>query len=446
MHPRAPRPPLPPAFTRLSWSSVLTQFAEQIALVAVPLAAVLLLGADAASTALLQVAQTLPFLLLAIPFGLLVDRSSPRRLLLLSEALRASTLVAVIVLLALDALRFESLLALGFAGAVGTMGISVAVPAAVPRTVSRDRLVDANRWLELGRSAAFIGGPAVAGAIVSLGGADTAFVVASVACLAALVVLARTDIPARVAAPRMTPWRDIGEGLRFAFSHALLRPMIVTSFVFNVGWFLLQSVFVVYALDRLGMTPATVGAAMAVYGGGMVIGALLAPVLSRRFALGALTMLGPLGGFAAALLMAATLWVPVPVPVPVPAPAFAFAAYLLFGLGPVLWTIGTTSLRQAVTPVSMIGRVSSVLVVATYGARPVGAALGAVVAAGVGVEACIVLCAGVFAAQLGYVLLSALRRVREIPADPADAAVEATPPDESAGGRTAPSARGSASE
>lgn len=438
MHPRAPRRPLPPAFTRLSWSSVLTQFAEQIALVAVPLTAVLLLGADAAGTALLQVAQTLPFLLLAIPFGLLVDRSSPRRLLLLSEALRGSTLVAVIVLLALDALRFESLLALGFAGAVGTMGISVAVPAAVPRTVSRDRLVDANRWLELGRSAAFIGGPAVAGAIVSLGGADTAFVVATVACLAALAVLARTDIPARVAAPRTTPWRDIGEGLRFAFFHALLRPMIVTSFVFNVGWFLLQSVFVVYALDRLGMTPATVGAAMAVYGGGMVIGALLAPVLSRRFALGALTMLGPLGGFAAALLMAATLWVP--------APAFAFAAYLLFGLGPVLWTIGTTSLRQAVTPVSMIGRVSSVLVVATYGARPVGAALGAVVAAGVGIEACIVLCAGVFAAQLGYVLLSALRRVREIPADPADAAVGATPPDESAGGRTAPSARGSASE
>ena len=425
MRPRSSRTPLPSAFTRLSWASVLTQFAEQIALVAVPLTAVLLLNADAAGAALLQVAQTLPFLVLAIPFGLLVDRSSPRRLLLLSEALRASTLVAVVVLLAVDALRFEALLALGFAGAVGTMGISVAVPAAVPRTVPRERLVDANRWLELGRSAAFIAGPAVAGAIVSLAGADTAFIVATIACVAALAVLARTDIPARTVAPRTAAWREIGEGLRFAFSHALLRPMIVTSFVFNVGWFLLQSVFVVYALDRLGMTPTTVGFAMAVYGAGMVIGALLAPVLSRRLPLGAMAMLGPLGGFAAALLMTATVWVP--------SPAFAFAAYLLFGLGPVLWTIGTTALRQAVTPVAMIGRVSSVLVVATYGARPVGAGIGAAVAAGVGVEACVLLCAVVFAAQLGYVLLSALRRVREIPADPPEHAAEPAGPVRSAG-------------
>ncbi|MEF3405322.1 MFS transporter [Agromyces sp. CCNWLW203] len=401
------RRPLPARFTRIAWSSVLTQFAEQMALVAAPLAAIMVLGAGATETALLQVAQTLPFLLLSIPFGLIIDRSSPKRVLLASEGLRAATLACTVVLILTDRLTFETLLVVGFVGAIGTLGAGVAIPSAVPQLVARDRLMDANGWLELGRSIAFISGPVIAGAIVSFAGAEMAFVVATVACTAALALLARIDIARPAPQPARSAWREIGDGLRYVLSHEILRPMIVTSMIFNVGWFLIQSVFVVYALENLGMTPATVGTAMGVFGIGMVLGALTARPLSKRITLGRMTVIGPVCGFIGAGLLVMTMWIPTS--------TLAFVSFFLFGFGPVLWSIATTTLRQAVTPARMIGRVSSLLVVSTYGARPIGAGLGALIAALLGMDWCIAVAVVVFAAQLGVVLASRLPAVRELP-------------------------------
>lgn len=406
------RRPLPARFTRIAWSIVLTQFAEQIALVAAPLTAVLVLGTGATETALLQVAQTLPFLLLSIPFGLIVDRSSPKRVLVASEALRAITLACTVALILMNSLTFEALLIVGFVGAIGTLGASVAIPSAVPQLVARDRLVNANQWLELGRSIAFISGPVIAGAIVSFAGAETAFVVATVACSAAVAMLARIDIARTPPTSSRRIFVEIADGMRFVLSHELLRPMIVTSMIFNIGWFLIQSIFVVYALMNLGMTPATVGTAMGVFGVGMVLGALAARPLSKRISLGRMSVIGPVGGFVAAGLMVTTLWLPSPI--------LALVSFFLFGFGPVLWSISTTSLRQAVTPSRMIGRVSSLLVVSTYGARPIGAGLGALIAAVFGMEWCIAVAAVVFAAQLAVVLVSRLPAVRELPASDHD--------------------------
>lgn len=388
--------------------------AEQIALVAAPLAAVTLLGAGATETALLQLAQTLPFLVLSIPFGLIIDRSSPKRVLVASESLRTATLAGTVILIATDSLTLEALVCLGLIGAIGTVGVSVAIPSSVPQLVARQRLIDANQWLELGRSVAFVCGPVIAGAIVSLAGAAPTFVIAAVICAAAVTLLLRVDIPRSVSA-RTKVWADVGRSVRFVMTHDLLRPIIVTSMVFNIGWFLIQSVFVVYAIDMLGMAPSTVGIAMGVYGAGMVIGAFVSRRLSQRLDLGRMLLLGPVGGFLAAGLMVATLWMPLP--------ALAFVSFFLFGLGPVLWSISTTALRQAVTPIAMIGRVSSLLVVSTYGARPIGAAAGAAVAASFGMQWCIALAAAVFAAQLAVVLASALPAVRALPAlETADAA------------------------
>ncbi|MBT2484682.1 MULTISPECIES: MFS transporter [unclassified Microbacterium] len=401
------RSPLPAQFTRIAWSNVLIQFAEQMALIAAPLAAVVVLGVGATGTALLQVAQTLPFLLLSIPFGVLVDRYSPKRLLLASEALRTLTLAVTAVLVLTDWLTFGALLAVGFLGAIGSLGVAVGIPSTVPQLVSRDRLMDANRWLELGRSVAFVSGPVIGGAIVSLADAETTFVVATIICGAAVVLLARLDVRRPARARSREAWREVADGLRYVLSHELLRPMIVTSMIFNVGWFLIQSVFVVYALRDLGMTAASVGTAIGVYGAGMVLGAVVARSLSARLSLGRMSVLGPIGGFLAAVLMVITLWLPTP--------ALALFSYFLFGLGPVLWSISTTSLRQAVTPTRMIGRVSSLLVISTYGARPIGAGLGAVIAATLGMEWCIAVAVVVFAAQLAVMLASPLPALRELP-------------------------------
>src|SRR5436190_19097568 len=111
--------PLPPTFTRLAWSNLAAQSAEQIGLAAAPIVAVLALGAGVAATGLLQTAQTLPFVLFAIPAGLLADRTSRRRVMAGAEGLRALSLVAVLALVSLGWLSLPMLAVLGFMGACG---------------------------------------------------------------------------------------------------------------------------------------------------------------------------------------------------------------------------------------------------------------------------------------------------------------------------------------
>ena len=92
---------LPATFNRLAWSNLAAQSAEQIALAAAPIVAVLMLGVAEGETGLLQTALTLPFILFAIPAGLLTDRISRRKLMAGAEALRAAALAAILVLIAL---------------------------------------------------------------------------------------------------------------------------------------------------------------------------------------------------------------------------------------------------------------------------------------------------------------------------------------------------------
>src|SRR5437868_5253823 len=128
-------PHLPPGFARLAWSNLAARSAEQISLAAAPIVAVLALGAGAGETGLLQTAQTLPYLLLAIPAGIMADRMARRRLMASAEALRAVALAVILSLTVLGELSVPLLALLGFIGACGTVVYSVAAPALVPSLV-----------------------------------------------------------------------------------------------------------------------------------------------------------------------------------------------------------------------------------------------------------------------------------------------------------------------
>ena len=400
---------MPAVFRRVAWSNLFAQFSEQIALAAAPLAAVLLFSAGPAETGWLQTAQTLPFLLLCLPVGLLVDRASRRILMVGSEALRALSLAAILALLTAGLLDLPLLAALGFLGAVGTVCYSVAAPAIVPAIVPRAQLGQANRWLELARSAAYAAGPAIGGAVVGWTGASAAYVLATGLSIVAVLLLRSLpdDSRAAPAGPRNLI-DDLKEGAAFVFTHDLLRPILMTATVFNTAWFVLQAVYVAYAVRNLGLSPMAVGVTLGIYGGGMVAGALLAPAAARNLSFGMLIVVGPFVGFCAALVMLLTLWLPGGF-----LPALSF---FLFGAGPILWTIATTTLRQAVTPDAMLGRVSALAMTATFGARPIGAALGAAVAARSGVEACLLVAALGFAIQLVVIGTSRVPRLRALPA------------------------------
>jgi len=408
---KAPR--LPATFNRLAWSNLAAQSAEQVALAAAPIVAVLLLGVGEGQTGLLQTALTLPFILFAIPAGLLADRVSRRFVMVGSEALRAAALAAILLLIWINAMTLPLLSLLGFIAVCGTVAYSVAAPALVPSLVTPQQLPAANARIELARTIAFASGPALGGVLVGWVGAAPAFGFAAALSVIAVVLLSGIYEPARAPAPQRHPLTDIKEGAAFVLRHALLRPVFITQFIFNTASFLLLAVFVPYAVRHLGLTATGVGATLAMYGVGMVVGALLATRVMQRLAFGTVIGLGPVTGLVAAAVMALTAIVPTPL--------LAGLSFFLLGVGPILWVISTTTLRQSVTPPSLLGRVSAINIM-SYGARPLGSALGAIVGGLYGAEACLYLAAAIFAAQALVILLSpavSLARQPEMVGEPA---------------------------
>jgi predicted MFS family arabinose efflux permease len=399
---------LPRPFNALAWSNLAAQSAEQLSLAAVPLVAVLMLDAGPGEIGTLAAVQTLPFLLLSIPLGLLADRVPRRTLMVIAEAARAAALLALLAMVVTGHLSIAALGLFGFLGAIGTVAFSVAAPALVPALVPRELLARANGRIELARSAAYAAGPALAGALVAWTGAPSAFVLATMLSLSAVALLWRIREPARAAAAPRHPLLDIRDGAQFVWRHEFLRPMVLTGVAWNVSWFVLQAAYVPYAVHALGLSAQGVGVTLGCYGAGMVTGALLAGRVVGAMPFGRAIQLGPAVSVFAAAAMVATLLVP--------SGLLAGASFFLFGAGPIVWTITSTTLRQNITASAMLGRVSSVFLAVNAGARPLGAALGGWVGASWGEPACLWLAFAGFALQAVVILASSLGTLRSLTA------------------------------
>jgi predicted MFS family arabinose efflux permease len=396
------------SFRRLAWSNLLAQSAEQLSLAAVPIVAVLLLKAGPGEIGLLASIQSLPFLLLSMPLGLLADRTSRTRLMALAETLRALALLLLLALIVTGHVSIAALAVIGFIAAVGTVAFSVAAPSLVPALVQVDGLAQANGRLELARSAAFAAGPALAGALIAWTGASAAFVLSGMLSVAAVLCLRGIREPARAAMPERHPLLELQDGAKWVWQSDLLRPMMFCSVAWNISWFMLQAAYVPYAIHDLGLDASGVGVTLALYGVGMIVGALLAPRVVRALPFGQAILMGPYFSVLAAVTMALTLfW---------PQGWLAALSYFFFGAGPIIWTITSTTLRQTVTPRAMIGRVTSINIVASTGARPLGAALGGVLGVSFPVSVslwCVVLGFGLQAIIISASKVRTLQRLPE---------------------------------
>ena len=236
---------------------------------------------DAGETGVLQTAQTLPFVLFAIPAGILADRLSRRGVMAVRRGAARGA----------RGRRWRSRARPAELAAAGGARLRSA-PAEPSRSASRrprwcrpwcrrSALAAANARIELARTVAFAAGPALGGALVGWAGGAAAFGVAAALSAGAVVLLSGVREPAPPPRPPRHLLDDVREGARFMFRHPLLRPIFVTQFVFNTAFFVLQAVFVPYAVRRLGLSASGVGLTLATYGVGMVVGALLAGRVMR---------------------------------------------------------------------------------------------------------------------------------------------------------------------
>jgi predicted MFS family arabinose efflux permease len=384
-------------FMALATANLLAHSAEQIALAAAPLIAVIALGAGGVESGVLQALLTLPFLLFAIPAGVLADRISRRSLMISAELLRCASLILILALSLMGQLNWLLLAILGSVGVCGTVLFSVAAPATVPALVPAHLLSTANARIELARTTALTAGPAIGGLLVSGTGAGGAFGLAAGLSLLAAGLLAKIASPVQIVRKARKPVEEIRDGMAFVFRHRLLAPIFATQFVFNVAFFIILAVFVPHAIHHLGLSATAVGIILGMFGFGMVVGAILAPRVIAAIPFGTVVAIGPIFGFAGSLAIVSTTVIANPI--------LAGLGFFLLGVGPILWIISTTTLRQSVTPPELLGRVSAINTLA-YGARPIGAGIGALISGVLSIEAALFFASLGFAIQVGIILLS----------------------------------------
>ena len=391
---------------KISYSNLCAQFSEQIIIAVLPIIAVLSMSASAAETAFIQMINTLPFLLLSIPMGVIADRVSRKKLMIIIEIVRATAIFILFYLTFSGSLSINKIALFGFFIAMGTVIYSVASPALVASFVIKEQLINANRSIEIAKSVAFTAGPALGGILASYLSGGLAFILAfSLSIVSAVFLICLPKEPLIEKSGRNII-QELCDGLIFLIKNKYLMPITITAFVFNLSQYLLLSIFAYYVINNLSFTSFEVGASLSLIGLGMLIGSFLYKIISKKINFGLQLSLGPISAFMASILMFLTLIYS--------AKILVFVAFFFFGFGPIIWTISTVSLRQLVTPSNMIAKVSSVIMTVTFGARPLGAAIGVYISANFGVKSCILAVLIGFLIQLIIILLSKPAKLKNL--------------------------------
>ena len=338
--------------------------------------------------------------MLSLAAGVWADRASPKKIIRVGEMVRTLGLASLAFMTASGMLTLPLLVVCCFLFTIGAVTNAVAVPSLIFVVLAKDSFAASNGRVELVRSLAYVGGPALTGAL--LGGAEpwSAFLVAAIFSAIALGFMFHLQQPATTVKIERHIFRDAYDGAIFCFKHASLRSILSVSIIFNIAFFTLQAAYVPYAMKSLKFSPEMISLTVVAYGIGMVIGAAMAVKISALFSSKNVFLIGPLSGLLAAVMLLSTLWFP----------SFysALLCFMLFGFGPIIWTVSTTTFRQHVTPPDLIARVSAINTMAAYGSRPIGAAIGGVTGSCFGVQFCLWLAVAVFALQLGLTLKSPL--------------------------------------
>jgi MFS family permease len=392
----------PALVTRLFLAEGATRTGDAVSLVALPLTAVVALGASPGELALVGLAQALPIVVLSIPVGAWVDRRPSRwPLLIASDLVRAVLLAVVPLAAATGALRLPLLVVVAFLiSSAGTV-FDLAFAGWLPRLLHGDSLHRANARVELARSGALVVGPTLAGALVALFTAPIALLAdaASFVGSAALIGSARRVEPRfdLDVAPRRV--RDeLMAGARFIRTMPVMAAVVSTITINNFSRNIALAIAILYLVQSAGMEPAAVAVVFGIGNSGFVVGALVARRVTASIGMGP-TMLVGVGLFGPSMLLFALA--------PIELAGAAFTVMLFaHGLGIAIHNVNQVTVRQVLTPDLLRARVQSVIRLLGFGAIPVGTLVGGMIAELAGLRVALVISGlGLLAGSLPYLLV-----------------------------------------
>jgi MFS family permease len=368
--------------------------------------AVVTLGASVTEVGVLGAARWLPYLLFGLVAGVLVDRYRRLPVLVAGDLARAAVLGAVAVLAAAGSLTMPVLIGLVLVFGLLSLGYDAAHQSYLPRLVSAPLLTDANARLEQTAAVGQTGGPLLAGWLVAAAGAAAAIGLDAASYLVSGLILATLRRPEPVERVQSRSLRrELREGLAWVYRHRMLGPFAVASH----AWFLFNSmvttVYVVYALEGLGIDPFGLGVTYALAGAGAVLGATVSGRVGRRFGVGpaviAMHWLLPLAYVLIPLARPGTTGL-----------VLLCAAQFLFGLSLGVDSPIEMGYRQAVTPDRLQGRMNATMRSLNRGAVVIGAPLGGVLADHLGHRPALWIAIGGLTAQALALTVSPFRHAR----------------------------------
>ncbi|MBI4311693.1 MAG: MFS transporter [Chloroflexi bacterium] len=318
--------------------------------------AALILDATPRQMALLAAAGTAPGLAAGLPAGLWVDRLPRRQVLIVADVGRAIAMGSIPVAYAFGAMHIAHLYAVAFATGLLDVFFDAAHPSFVPFVVRRDQLVAANSRMSGTASAVEIGAFGVSGWIAQLASAIASVVVNAAAFLAsgALLFFMRVREPRGGGATATGPLRaELVEGLRFLWGQPALRALSAAHVLRGLSGGIIGGLILVFGIRELGFAPGVLGMIFAVGGISSLGGAFIAPALTRRFGI------GPVIAATGAIIGFAILLIPLARGPLVIAGAFLVGQQLLGDWAWAVYDINELSLRQALTPDKVRGRVNS---------------------------------------------------------------------------------------
>ena len=387
------------------WSATtISNLGDGVRFAALPLLAVTLTR-DPVLVAGTVAASQLPWLLFALVSGAVVDRLNRRTVMLVANLFRALIigLLGLVVLAGVKSLPLVYVVVF-LLGTAETLFDSAAF-ALLPALVDEDDLERANGPLQatVTFNQEFVGPPIGALSFALLSALPFFVDAASFAIAAVIVITIGGDFaPERREGPLVAGLRtEIAEGLRWVWSNPVLRNIMGIAAVMNIVFFATFSVRVLFATEILGLDPAGFGLLMAADGGGGILGALSARRVSGRVGRGRTLVAAVMLQAASYAIFGATSELPL-----------AWVALALGGVGGFLWNVVAISVAQAVTPDRLLGRLNSAVNTVSWGAIPVGAALGGVLARAFGLR--VPYLAGfVCMAAMGVVALRLSKHLRE---------------------------------
>ena len=386
---------------------------DQIALIALPLTAVLVLDADAAQMGYLTAAGLVPYLLFSLHAGAWVDRRGKRRRTMIASDLGRALLVATVpVAYAFDVLTIEQLLVTQFL--VGSLAVLFAVADTVLfiSVVRRERYVEGQSLLNGSRAFSYVAGPTVGGLLVQALSAPVALVLDAWSYVCSAFFLGRID---PVEPPTEEAERGhVVAGLRFIRDSRIMRASLLATATVNFFNFVFFALFVLYVTRELEIAPGTLGLILGAGAIGGVIGSIVTGPIGRRIGIGPAYVVGCIG-FPLPLVLVPLAegprWLVV---------AMLFLAEFASGIGVMMIDISAGAIFAALIPPRLRARVSGAYSFVNYGVRPLGSLVGGALGTAIGLRP--TLWIGTVGALLGvlWLLPSPIPRLRDLP-EPEDA-------------------------